>query len=931
MDLSKVLAAGIPGIPSDYIPHDPTPKQTAYLFLPHREAFYGGAAGGGKGGRCWTTPAALRIIGKSQASPGEILKLKETEMQVLTPKGYVAISDVKVGDIVCHPNGTQQTIVATHDHDKVQYYEVEFEDGVKTEVFDSHLWAVWQSSKKKNRKTGNLSIEGILSLDIPESDKFDLLVSNRCSVLTTEDLYQRIKKDKNTTWNIPLCNPVVFSQPPGRWTNVPPYLLGVILGDGTVSEQGDVQWMKPDKHLVTRIEKEIQDHDLNWAVSRRSSEHTYGLKSQTATGPVENPDSPRRVFSRSGLSGKRAWEKFIPKQYLHAPIETRIALVQGLMDTDGYVDERGHVEFSSTSERLANDLSYLVRSLGCTANISHKPDNYYIDDKGNKVQGRPAWRVYIRGNTGLLFSLPRKADRLKPFNGGYSIAGRRITSIKKLKTGPGRCITVSHPNGLYLTNDFIVTHNSDALLMAALQYVNVPGYSAIVFRKTLSDLKLPGSLLDRAHSWLNGTPAKWMGSEHAYYFPTYDHAGNLCEPAKLVFGYIGQEGAKYRYQGAEFNFVAFDELTQHSEEDYTYLFSRLRRVKCVLHTEKDKKGNPIYHPQCPTCQSAARVPLRIRAASNPGGIGHLWVKERFAIQADILPSGKTRFIGRNPNRPYIPAFLIDNPHLDQEGYDSGLEELDPVTREQLRNGNWDISPDSRFKPHWFRRYSIRNQKFHLSPNGTGDGCYLHEFQRVFITADTAASTKEGPGDDKRYRLPNGGSWTVLAVWALTHDYNLLLLDIRRFRKEIPEIPKEVKALYRKWKPQEIVMEAIGTGKGAYQLCVKEGLPMRAIHPHNDKIVRSTDAQVRAEKGKIWLPCNPGPLWLKEYENELFTWSGHPYEVDDQVDVTSFAAQAISWEAAGGELGEADNQNVVVAQEGPSVVYAYGNFASGIWY
>ena len=106
--------------------------------------------------------------------------------------------------------------------------------------------------------------------------------------------------------------------------------------------------------------------------------------------------------------------------------------------------------------------------------------------------------------------------------------------------------------------------------------------------------------------------------------------------------------------------------------------------------------------------------------------------------------------------------------------------------------------------------------------------------------------------------------------------------------------------------------------------------MQAIHPHTDKIVRSTDAQVRAEKGKIWLPGHPGPLWLKEYENELFTWSGHPYEVDDQVDVTSFAAQMISWEAAGGELGEPNNESVIVANEGPSVVYTYGNFSTGIW-
>lgn len=137
-------------------------------------------------------------------------------------------------------------------------------------------------------------------------------------------------------------------------------------------------------------------------------------------------------------------------------------------------------------------------------------------------------------------------------------------------------------------------------------------------------------------------------------------------------------------------------------------------------------------------------------------------------------------------------------------------------------------------------------------------------------------------------------------------------------------------MYRKWRPQTIGIEAVGTGKGAYQLCLKEGLPVTPIHPHNDKLVRSTDAQVRAEKGRIWLPAHPGPLWLKTYENELFTWSGHPYEVDDQVDVTSYAASMISWEAASGELNHPDNEDVRLYGDSPGVVYVYGNQMTGLY-
>ena len=87
---------------------------------------------------------------------------------------------------------------------------------------------------------------------------------------------------------------------------------------------------------------------------------------------------------------------------------------------------------------------------------------------------------------------------------------------------------------------------SDALLMGALQYVDVPGYAAMLFRKTLSDLKQPGALLDRAHSWLMNTPGHWNAGEHTYYFPTYDEKGYPAEPAKMTFGYIGQTDAYTR-------------------------------------------------------------------------------------------------------------------------------------------------------------------------------------------------------------------------------------------------------------------------------------------------------------------------------------------------------------------------------------------------
>lgn len=188
---------------------------------------------------------------------------------------------------------------------------------------------------------------------------------------------------------------------------------------------------------------------------------------------------------------------------------------------------------------------------------------------------------------------------------------------------------------------------SDALLMGALQYVDVPGYAALLLRNTFADLSLPDAIMERSKQWLSGTDAHWNDREHAWIFPS---------GARLVFGYIEHESDKYRYKSAAFQYIGFDELTHFTETQYRFLFSRLRRLKGSI------------------------VPVRMRSASNPGGPGHEWVKRRFIVE------------GLAKGRLFIPAKLEDNPSLDQEDYEESLSNLDPITRAQMRAGNWDAKP-----------------------------------------------------------------------------------------------------------------------------------------------------------------------------------------------------------------------------------------------
>ncbi len=434
---------------------------------------------------------------------------------------------------------------------------------------------------------------------------------------------------------------------------------------------------------------------------------------------------------------------------------------------------------------------------------------------------------------------------------------------------------------------------SSALLMAALQYADVPGYAAIIFRKTLTDLKQPDALIDRSHQWLQGTPAKWVGSEHAWYFPTVDHEGNPAEPSKLAFGYIGESNAYTRYQGIMIQTCCFDEVNQQEYNDYRYLFSRLRKLACPIH--QTVNGIPNYQDDCPICQRQKSIPLRMRSTTNPGGFP--WVKQRFRIQPDIDPreavrtGAKVSYVGKHANRPFIPSFLADNPHLDQESYAASLDELDPVTRAMLKEGRWDVSPDARFKRHWARYYSRRGEYFTLGLNGAGPMHHMDSLQRIFVTVDPATSSKFGPGDILNWRKQP--SYTVISIWALTLNYHLLWLDMVRFRREAPDVILAMKNINRRWKPDYFLVEGNGVGMPILQAAAREGLTVQPIITRVDKVTNATEAMIRMSQGRIWFPEEAS--WLSTAEDEIFFWTGAPTETDDIVDTLSNAARNISWD------------------------------------
>lgn len=193
--------------------------------------------------------------------------------------------------------------------------------------------------------------------------------------------------------------------------------------------------------------------------------------------------------------------------------------------------------------------------------------------------------------------------------------------------------------------------------MAALQYADVPGYHALILRKTYSELALPGAIMERAIQWLINTSAVWNEQKKTFTFPS---------GAKLTFGYLQRPNDRYRYQGSDYQFVGYDELTAFDEQDYRYLFSRLRK---------------------PSEGPLSRVPLRMRSASNPGGLGHHWVRSRFVRRE---PQDDETEPPRDGERVFVPAKLEDNPSLDRQAYEESLAELSSTYRRQLLDGDWDV-------------------------------------------------------------------------------------------------------------------------------------------------------------------------------------------------------------------------------------------------
>ena len=587
-----------------FIPIKPTAKQTAALLLnAWREMLYGGAAGGGK------------------------------DIDIYTPvltfnRGWQTMETLKVGDYVFSITGKPTEVIQKSEVMHNACYRLTFDKGREEFITGKdHEWVVWR--RRQDRK------ERVLERQ------------------TTEQLFCRF--DNNNPRNRGSLYAIRNAAPLGYATSklpMDPYVFGVWLGDGN-RQSGS----------ISSVDDEIQQQfmDRDYDVYFTESCIQFDRPDIHPEGRLHHWCSKRLRDELRQLgflydSYAQPVEKYVPEVFMHASYNDRLELLRGMMDTDGCAVDRptGDVELTLANGLLATQLEELIRGLGIQVESKWsediRPDNSRYP-KGTYVRYRLNWTTGVP-----MFHLTRKLAK-QAKKTPETAAWHYISNIESVETVPTQCIQVADSPNVYLIGKTLIpTHNSVLLLTAALQYVDIPRYNAVLLRKTFSDLMLPGALIPMSQDWLSPWMNKglvtWKDKEKKYIF---EESG-----ATLSFGYLENKGDHLRYQGSEFQFVGVDECTHIIPESYRYMFSRMRRLK------------------------GSQIPIRFRASANPGGPYGEYYYDRFFVD-NLKPDGTLR-------RIFLQAGLQDNPHLDADEYRESLAELDDITREQLENGNWEIKP-----------------------------------------------------------------------------------------------------------------------------------------------------------------------------------------------------------------------------------------------
>ena len=443
--------------------------------------------------------------------------------------------------------------------------------------------------------------------------------------------------------------------------------------------------------------------------------------------------------------------------------------------------------------------------------------------------------------------------------------------------------------------------------------VHIPGYSAAIFRRHVTDLTEGAtSVLAKSMRLYPSLGGKIAGLE--WTFPS---------GATVTLEGIAHERSVLKQQGKEFHRVGFDELTHFTEYVFEFVVhNRIRKVR--------------------------NFPIKcgVRCSANPGGPGHEFVKSRYITEEAIdvvrqldlyTPTPQGMIFWKDNDTAYVPSRAADNPSLDIEDYfNRQLKNKNPVERARMMNGDWGISPEGLIKPTYIRYYTTRDRMVDLLVSvkdgkggiiHTGDVAlsYHEQEARRFMTVDTAGGMKDITREAKGKNL----SWTVAGVWDFKRKGNIKALILRhvwRTRASFTEVAHKLVSLYNEWRPSRVRVEDKTMGPDLCDL-LKGTIPIDLIPSGTiDKVARATNLLNLLDRGEVYLPKGENS-WLPTLLNEWLSWQGLEEETNDQVDMASYAAIECDGFMSGSMKAAVDPRKPLLVENG---IGGRGGVDSGFW-
>lgn len=602
-------------------PTKPHPQVLA-LISPAEVLFYGGAAGGGK--------------------------LLALDTPIPTPEGWVTMGEIEAGQIVFDETGAPCVVVAAHAIDpSPECYRLTFSDGTTIDAGGDHRWRTQTLTERSRqmratpearaqRRQDRASRGTGARPDLDDQYRGEPAPMPVHGVRTTEEISRSLLVGTRVNHSIEAAGPI---QCDPNDLPIDPYLFGCWLGDGSSYKA----------EIATADEPILEAFAAGgYRVAPRTSKYSYGVNGGL-------------LVALRGLGVLR--NKHIPAIYLRGSIDQRLALLQGLCDTDGTVEGGGQCSFTTTKRALADGVHELLMSLGIKARIQ---------EGWAKLDGRVISKKYaLKFLTKLpAFRLPRKLIKQKRHGFRGTHRRRYIVGCERIPTVPMRCITVSSASQLYLCGRSMVpTHNTDLLIGLGLLH----HLRSIIFRREFGQL---AGIIDRME--------ELIGNRKGY----NSQRSRWRRPGRVIeFGACQYLGDEQRYQGRPHDAKLFDEITGFLEKQFRFLIGWRRtarpgqrtRVVCAGNPPTDAEGQWVIKYWGPWLDPDHPRPAK------PGELRWFVVIKGEDVEVpngDVIESDEGEQLQPH-SRTFIPSKVEDNPYLTDTGYRATLEALPEPLRSQM--------------------------------------------------------------------------------------------------------------------------------------------------------------------------------------------------------------------------------------------------------